>query len=91
MNKAALFHVVRLFRDTQGRQYEAKFTIKDKNVTGTYRSEQDYDGVPGYDVMLPNPIPLLPNEENTIIATIKGAPSYCANRGKSSVEMMTLL
>ncbi len=86
VNKAVLFHGVRLF-GRQCREYEVKFTIKDKNVTGTYISEEDKDGVPGYDVMLPNPIPLLPNEENTIIATMKGALSYSGNRGKSPVKI----
>ena len=86
VNKAVLFHGVRLFGNTQRSQYEVKFTIKNKNVTGTYRTDQDNDGVPGYDVMLPNPIPLLPNEENTIIATIKGPESYSGCRGKSSVK-----
>ncbi|CAB3984543.1 BTB POZ domain-containing 6-like [Paramuricea clavata] len=59
----------------------------DKNVTGTYTSEQDSDGVPGYDVMLPNPIPLLPNKEITIIATIIGPNSYSGTNGKSSVKI----
>ena len=49
--------------------------------------EQDSEGVPGYDVMLPNPIPLLPNEEITIIATITGPVSYYGNSGKSSVTI----
>ena len=87
VNKAVLFHGVRLFGDNKGRQYKVKFTIKDKNVTGTYRSEQDNDGVSGYDVMLPNPISLLPNEENTIIATITGPESYSGCSGKSSVKI----
>ena len=81
VNKTVLFHGVRLFGSVNN-QYEVKFTIKDKNVTGTYISEQDHDGVPGYNVMLPNPIPLLRNEENTIIATIKGLESYRGIRGK---------
>jgi BTB/POZ domain-containing protein 1/2 len=86
VNKAVLFHGVRLFGSNGGR-YEVKFTIKDKNITGSYTSEQDSDHVPGYDVMLPNPIPLLPNEEITIIATITGPNSYWGTRGKSSVTI----
>ena len=86
VNKAVLFHGVRLFGSNGGR-YEVKFTIKDKNVTGSYTSEQDSDGVPGYDIMLPNPIPLLPNEQITIIATITGPNSYYGTRGKSSVKI----
>ncbi|CAB3993420.1 BTB POZ domain-containing 6-like [Paramuricea clavata] len=86
VNKAVLFHGVRLF-GSNGGQYEVKFTIKDKNVTGSYTSEQDSDCVPGYDVMLAKPIPLLPNEEITIIATITGPHSYHGNSGKSSVTI----
>ena len=86
VNKAVLFHGVRLFGSNGGR-YKVKFTIKDKNVTGSYTSEQDSDGMPGYDVMLPNPIPLLPNEEITIIATITGPVSYYGSSGKSSVTI----
>jgi hypothetical protein len=88
VNKAVLFHGVRLFGSNGGR-YEVKFTIKDKNVTGSYTSEQDSDGVPGYDVMLPNSIPLQPNEEITIIATITGPNSYSGSpsSGKLSVTI----
>jgi hypothetical protein len=86
VNKAVIFHGVRLFGSDGGR-YEVKFTIKDKNVTGSYTSEQDSDGVLGYDVMLPNPIPLLPNEEITITAIITGPHSYSGTSGKSSVTI----
>ena len=86
VNKAVLFHGVRLFGSNVGR-YEVKFTIKDKNVTGSYTSDQDSDGVPGYDVMLPNPIPLLSNEDITIIATITGPNSHRGTSGKSSVTI----
>jgi BTB/POZ domain-containing protein 3/6 len=65
VNKAVLFHGVRLFGDTNGSQYEVKFTVKDENVTGTYTSEQDNDGVWGYDVMLLKPVPIQPYEKFT--------------------------
>ena len=86
VNKAVLFHGVRLFGDTGGSQYEVKFTIKDETVTGTYTSQQN-DGVWSYDVMLSNPIPLQPNEEFTIIATIKGPQSCYGGNGKPSVKV----
>ena len=86
VNKPVLFHGVRLF-GSQGNQYEVKFMIKDKNVTGTYTSEQDNEGVPGYDVMLPSPLPLLANQDYTISATITGPTSYRGVRGKSSVTI----
>ena len=71
VDKAVLFHGVRLFGDSHGSQYEVKFTIKNENVTGTYTSTQDDNGVWGYDVMLPEPISLQRNETFTITATIK--------------------
>ena len=85
VNKTVLFHGVRLFGDTGGSQYEVKFTIKDKTVTGSYTSQQN-DGVWSYDVMLSNPIPLQANEEFTIIATIKGPNSCKGLNGKPSVK-----
>ena len=87
VNKAVLFHGVRLFGDSRGSQYQVKFTVKDQTVAGTYTSQQDGDGVPGYDVTLRNPISLLPNEEITIIATIRGPNSYWGTQGKSSVKI----
>ena len=35
VNKAVLFHGVRLFGNSRGSQYEVKFTVKDETVTGT--------------------------------------------------------
>ena len=87
VNKAVLFHGVRLFGDSNGSQYEVEFTAKDENVTGTYTSSKSGYGLVGdYDVMLPEPISLQQNEKFTIIATIKGPPSYCGENGKSSVS-----
>ena len=86
VNKAVLFHGVRIFGDSRGSQYKVEFKIKDKTVTGTYTSQQN-DGVWSYDVMLSNPISLAPNEEFTIIATIKGPPSCNGQNGKQSVKV----
>ena len=91
VNKAVLFHGVRLFGNSRGSQYEVKFSIKDQTVTGTYTSQQEGDGVPGYDVMLSQAISLLPNEEITIIATIKGPTSYYGEGGKSSVKVKDIV
>ena len=75
-----------MFGDTGGSQYEVKFKIKDKIVTETYTSQQD-DDVWSYDVMLSNPISLQPNEEFTIIATIKGLKSCMGYIANLSVEV----
>ena len=85
INKAVMFHGVRLIGLAGGSEYKVTFQTKDASVTGTYISEQDEDGVWGYDVMLPAPISLQPNEEFTIMATISGPNSYRALCGKSSV------
>ena len=87
VNKAVLFHGVRLFGDHRGSQYEVKFTIRDENVTGTYTSTKYNDGVWGYDVMLAEPIFLERDENFTIIATIKGQQSYWGQNGKSCVKV----
>ena len=87
VNKAVLFHGVRLFGDADGSQYKVTFKVKDENVTGTYTSERDKDGVCGYDVMLPKPVSLQPDEEFTIIATIEGPPSHRGHNGKSLVNV----
>jgi hypothetical protein len=87
VNKAVLFHGVRLFGDSNGSQYKVKFRVKNENVTGTYTSKRDTDSVCGYDVMLPKPISVKPNEEFTIVATIQGPQSHKGVNGKSSVNV----
>ena len=87
VNKAVLFHGVRLFGDANGSQYEVQFTANDENVKETYTSRQDNDGVWGYDVMLPKPVSLQPDEMITIIATIEGPTSHTGCNGKSSVKL----
>ena len=87
VNKAVLFHGVRLFGDSTGSQYEVKFTVKDENVTGTYTSKQGNDSVWGYDVMLPKPVPIQPDEKFTIIATIRGPPSHSGQYGRPSAKV----
>jgi hypothetical protein len=89
VNKAVLFHGVRLFGDDHSAEYDVKLTIKEKSdtITGSYTSERDKEGVWGYDVMLPQPVPLQPDEDFTIIVTIQGAESHRGVNGKSSVTV----
>ena len=87
VNKPVLFHGVRLFGDSTGSQYKVKFGVKNENVTGTYTSERDKDGITGYDVMLSRPISVKPNQEFTIVATIQGPNSQAGIKGKSSVNV----
>ncbi len=86
VNKAVVFHGVRLF-GFRGNQYKVKFTIKSETQTGTYTSQQDNDGVWGFDVMLSKPISLLPNENFRINALIEGPISKTGQNGKSSVKL----
>ena len=81
VNKAVLFHGVRLFGDTDGSQYKVKFTVKDFDVSQTYTSQEN-DGVWSYDVILPNPVLFRPNERFTIIATIEGPKCCSGHSGK---------
>ena len=90
VNKAVAFHGVRLFGNpSPNNQYKVELSIKDKtdNATGTFTSEKDSQGFWGYDVMFPEPISLLPDEEFTIIATINGQESYQGTNGISSVAI----
>ena len=87
VDKTVCFSGVRLFGQGNGSKYWVEFTIKDTNVTGTYTSEQDKEGIWGYNVMLPTPVPLQANEEFTIRATINGPRSHQGVNGKSSVKV----
>jgi hypothetical protein len=89
VNKAVLFHGVRLFGDDHSAEYDVKLTIKEKSdtIAGSYTSERDKEGVWGYDVMLPQPVPLQPDEDFTIIVTIQGAESHRGVNGKSQVTV----
>ena len=86
VSEAVMFRGVRLIGQTNGSEYNIELSIKDESVTGTYTSEQDKDGVWGYDVMLPTPVSLHPSEEFTIIATIQGPPSVSGVNGKLTVK-----
>ena len=87
VNQVLLFHGVRLFGDPDGSQYEVKFAVKGEKVTGRYTSEQDNDGVWGYDVMMNEPISLQSNEQFIMTATISGPRSCRGNNAKDLVEI----
>ena len=87
VNKAVMFHGARLIGQNDGSEYKVKFAIEGESVNGTYISEQDEDGVWGYDIMLPTPISLRPNEDFTIMATIVGPESRRGVDGKLSVKI----
>ena len=91
VNKAVVFYGVRLFGQADGSKYKVHFSIKDERVMKIYTSEADQDGVWGYDVMLPSPVLLSPNEEVLLMATIKGPPSQRGVNGKSPVTLNTIV
>ena len=55
-------------------------------MTCTYTAERNEDGVPGFDVVLEEPIILKRNEVVILSATIKGDHSCFGEDGLSSVE-----
>jgi hypothetical protein len=78
---------VRLFGDQDGSEYEVTFEIKEAKVTGRYISQRNQDDIPGFDVMLKQPVVLKQNEVVTLSATIKGPPSCRGKNGLSSVTL----
>ena len=88
VNKVVLFHGVRLLGSPQpAGQNTVEFTIKNETVTGTFTSQVDAHGMWGYDVMLPKPIALLPNENFELNAKIKGISAYYGQSVQSSVTV----
>ena len=86
VNKVVLFHGVRLL-GSRGEQYVVKLVIKNLTVTGTFTSQEDANGMWGYDVMLAKPIALLPDEKFTLKARIEGRLSHYGQSVKSSVKV----
>ena len=71
---------VHLFGDNNRSEYQVTFEVKESKVQGTYISEFNQDGVPGFDVMLKKPVTLMKDEVVTLSATIKGPDSVrCVN------------
>jgi hypothetical protein len=87
VNKEVSLLGVRLFGDEDGSEYQVSFDVKESKVTGTYLSERDQDDVPGFDVMLIEPVPLKQNELATLSATVKGPQSCHGENGLSSVTL----
>ena len=73
--------------DQGGSEYQATFEIKEARVIGSYTSQRNEDDVPGFDVMLKEPVPLEQNEVVTLSTTIKGPNSYRCENGFSSVRL----
>ena len=86
VNKAVVFHGVRLLGSHDGKN-TVEFTIKNETVTGTFTSQVDANGMWGYDVMLPKPIALLPNENFELKAKIEGTPRFCGESVTSSMKV----
>jgi hypothetical protein len=78
---------VRLFGDQDESKYHVTFEVKDAKVTGSYISERNQDDIPGFDVLLNEPVILKQNEVVTLSATIKGPRSYYGKNGSPSVTL----
>ena len=85
-NKEMSLLGVRLF-GKQKRIYHVTFQVKGVKVTCTYTAERNEDGVPGFDVVLEEPVILKRNEVVILSATIKGDHSCFGEDGLSSVTL----
>ncbi|CAB3984990.1 BTB POZ domain-containing 6-like [Paramuricea clavata] len=73
------------FGDQDESKYQVTLEVKEAKVTGSYISERNQDDIPGFDVMLNEPVILKQNEVVTLSATIKGPRSYYGKNGSPSV------
>ena len=78
---------VRLFGDNNGSEYQVTFEVKESKVQGTYISELNQDGVPGFDVMLEKPVTLGKDELVTLSATINGPNSVNCDYGVTKIAI----
>ena len=78
---------VRLFGDNNRSEYQVTFEVKESKVQGTYISEFNQDGVPGFDVILEKPVTLGKDELVTLSATIKGPYSVCCKNGLTKIAL----
>ena len=77
---------VRLHGDNDRQsKYHVTFEVKEASVTGTFVSKLDKDHVPGFNVMLKEPVLLKENETVTLSAKISGPPRYRSKKGIPSV------
>ncbi len=85
LNEEASLLGVRLFGNQQGSEYQVTFEVEEAKITGKYTSQQNQDGIPGFDVMLEKPIILKQNDVITLSAAINGPRSGVGNNGLSTV------
>ena len=85
LNKEASLLGVRLF-GKEGSEYQVTFEVKEAKITEKYTSQNNQDGILGFDVMLEKPIILKQNELVTLSATING-PQSCY--GKNGLSLVT--
>ena len=87
VNKDAYLLGVRMFGNQEKSNYEVIFKVRNSKVTGTYTSEPNQDNIPGYDVMLNEPVALKQDEVVTLFAKIKGPTSFSMSSGLSAVTL----
>ena len=67
---------VRLFGSHVECEYQVTLEVNEAKVTGEYVSEANQNNIPGFDVMLKNPIMVKKNDDVTINATIEGPLNF---------------
>ena len=85
VNKPATFYGVRLFGDAKGSTYEVTLEVNGAEVSGTYTSQVDKEGIYGFNVMLLSPISINQNQVVTLVARIKGPVSFYGEKGDASI------
>ena len=87
VDKEVSLHGVRLFGANNGSEYQVTFKVKESKVQGTYISELNQNGVPGFDVMLKKPVTLIKDEVVTLSATIKGPHLVRCENGVTKIAV----
>ena len=85
VDKEVLLLGVRLFGRYAGFQHQVNLEVGETVASGTYVSEADQDGIPGFDVMFEKPIVVKQNDDVTVFADIHGPHTFYGTNALSSV------
>ena len=88
VSEDSMFHGIRLFGNSWNSKYEVSLEVCGAKVQKVYRSTLNDQGIPGFDVKLKKPIVLQKDDVVTILARIKGPPSYYGWRGHKTTQAL---
>ena len=88
VSEDSMFHGVRLFGNSWNSKYEVSLEVCGAKVQKVYRSTLNDQGIPGFDVKLKKPIVLQKDVVVTVLARIKGPPSYHGWRGHKTTKAL---